>query len=463
MQKSTPPLLHGLPVIGNLLEFQKDRFTLLRRGYETLGPIFTIQLGPKPAVVLIGPEYHDFFFRETDKILSMDKAYQFLSVMFEGAAFTAGPAEYDAQRHIVLAPFAGKKMPGYVEIMVEEITNWLDSLGEAGTFEVVSAFTRITQYVGAHALMGRTFRDQLGDEFWDLYAELSGGIDAVLPPNLPLPKFIKRDRAKKKLRALIQQVIDERRAQPGQHNDFLQDFVNAKYKDGRPFPDDLIVSLILALVFAGHETTAGQGSWALILLLQNPEYLFKLRAELDEHFPPGTPFTHQVLRNLPHLDWALKETERLRPSADIIFRYNLEGYEIGDYYVPKDWLTMLVPRVAHLNREIFTAVDQYDPMRFSPERAEDKVADYTLIGFGGGRHRCAGYNFAMNEMAAFVALVLQRYELTLLDKTPGIQYGLGAPRPTPTRIGYRARVQARQELGNAALIQSDAAGGVLKR
>ena len=453
-QKNTPPKLNGLPVLGNLLDFQKNRFDILRKGFETLGPIFTIQLGPKPVVVLVGPEYHEFFFRETDKLLSMDKAYQFLAVMFQGAAFTAGPQAYDEQRHIVLAPFAGKKMPGYIEIMVQEISAWLDGLGDAGEFELVSSFTRITQYVGAHALMGKEFRDQLGDEFWNLYADLSGGIDPILPPHLPLPKFIKRDKANAKLRAIIQQVIDERRAHPEAHQDFMQDFVDAKYKDGRPFPDDLIVSLILALVFAGHETTAGQGSWAMILLLQNPKYLQSVVAELSEHFPPGIPFEHQVMRQLPHLEWALKETERLRPSADIIMRYNLQGYEIGDYYVPKDWLTMLAPRVSHVDPKIFSQADVYDPLRFSPERAEDKAAEHTLIGFGGGRHRCSGYNFATNEMAAFVALTLQRYDLELLDKNPGLNYGLGAPRPMPTRIAYKKRASGESQSVRSSAAQS---------
>ncbi len=431
-----------MPVIGNLLEFQKDRFTLLRRGFETLGPIFTIHLGPKPAVVLVGPEYHDFFFRETDKMLSMDRAYEFLNAMFKGVAFTAGPSEYDAQRHVILAPFAGKKMPGYLEIMVDEISAWLDGLGERGEFELVSAFQRITQLVGAHALMGKAFRDEMNDEFWNLYAELSAGIDPVLPPHLPLPKFIKRDRARARLAAIIQRVIDERRANPEIHNDFLQDFVEAKYKDGRPLPDELIISIILGLVFAGHETTAGQGSWALILLLQHPKYFELVRAELDEHFPPGTPFDHKVMRNLRHLDWALQETERLRPSADVIFRYNLKSYELGGYQIPKDWLTMLAPRVSHVNREIFSNVDEYDPLRFSSERAEHKVADYTLIGFGGGRHRCSGANFAHNEMAAFLALTLQRLDMHLLDKDPSVNYGLGAPRPTATRIRFQERVHS---------------------
>lgn len=434
-----PPSLPGLPFVGNLLEFQKDRFGMLRRGFETLGPIFTIHLGPKPVVVLVGPEYHDFVFRETDKKLSMDKAYVFLRAMFEGVAFTAGPAEYDAQRPVILAPFAGKKMPGYVEIMVEEINAWIAGLGDAGEFEVVSSFQGITQLVAAHALMGKAFRDQMGKEFWDAYADLSGGIDVVLPPHLPLPKFIKRDRAKARLAAMIQAVIDERRAHPEEHHDFMQDFVEAKYKDGRPLPDELIVNMILALIFAGHETTAGQGSWALILLLQHPEYLNKVTAELSEHFPPGAAWNHQVMRQLPHLDWALRETERLRPSADIIMRYNLEGYSLGGYDIPADWMTMLVPRVAHLNPAIFTHVDDYDPLRFSPERAEDKVADYTLIGFGGGRHRCAGANFAHNEMATFLALCIQQLDMRLLDLNPGMNYGLGAPRPTPTRIAYRRR------------------------
>jgi len=69
----------GLPVLGNLLEFNRDRYGLLQRGYGTLGPIFSLRLGPKRAAVLIGPHYHQRFFEETDHTLSMAQAYKFVS------------------------------------------------------------------------------------------------------------------------------------------------------------------------------------------------------------------------------------------------------------------------------------------------------------------------------------------------------------------------------------------------
>jgi hypothetical protein len=64
MRHPIPPALPGLPVFGNLLEFNRDRYGLLQRGYDTFGPIFSLRLGPKRAAVLIGPQYHQRFFED---------------------------------------------------------------------------------------------------------------------------------------------------------------------------------------------------------------------------------------------------------------------------------------------------------------------------------------------------------------------------------------------------------------
>ncbi len=56
--------LSGLPVFGKTLECIKDRHGLLQGGFEAFGPIFTITLLNRRAVVLIGPEYQQLFFTE---------------------------------------------------------------------------------------------------------------------------------------------------------------------------------------------------------------------------------------------------------------------------------------------------------------------------------------------------------------------------------------------------------------
>ena len=69
--------------------------------------------------------------------------------------------------------------------------------------------------------MGREIRNKVC-EFRPLYEDLAKGMDFVLPPNLPLPRFRRRDAARKKLTALLRPLIKERLAHSGRFHDFLQ-------------------------------------------------------------------------------------------------------------------------------------------------------------------------------------------------------------------------------------------------
>ncbi len=432
-------MLPGQPIVGHALEFKRDRVGLFRRGYDTLGPVFGVRLFNKPAAVLIGPEYHQVFFTETDKQLSMHKTYSFLREMFGEIAFTASPEVYHLQRPILHLPFKGEKMPGYVRIMQQEVQAWLDSLGEAGEFELTAAINELVQNVAAHAFMGRAFRDQVGREFWKQYLVLGQALDPLLPPNLPIPKFFRRDRAKAKLRAMLAGMFAERRAHPAAYDDFFQDFINARYADGQPVPDETIIGLILALMFAGHETTAGQAAWTVIEILRHPDFLRLLQAEIDTHLPSGTPLDLPVLGRLHHAAFAVTETTRLHPSADMLLRLAETDVDVGTHVIPAGWVVFVTSGLAHRLPDLFAAPEAWDPLRFAPGRAEDKQHRFAMIGFGGGVHKCTGMNFANNEMTVIVSLLLQQFELELLDKHPGVSNSLGASRPTPVRVRYRRR------------------------
>lgn len=437
--KPTPPELAAPPLVGHALEFRSDRPALFRRGYETLGPVFSIKLGTKPAAVLIGPQYHEIFFTETDKALSMHKTYAFLAAMFGQVAFTASPETYMAQRHILHAPFKAAKMKGYVAIMQEEVQAWLDALGEAGEMELTGQINVLVQNVAAHALMGEEFRRQMGREFWDLYVELNQGLDPLLPPNLPLPKFRRRDRARAKMLAILQPIVQERRRHPEAYDDFLQEFVNSRYKDGREVEDEVIMNLILGLMFAGHETTAGQAAWTVIELARHPEYLALVREELQECLPPGTTLDLERMAGLQCLEWAVREVSRLHPSADMLLRQAEEDVDVGDYVVPKGWVVFVTSAQAHRLEELFEEPAAFDPLRFAPGREEDRQHKFAMIPFGGGVHKCTGMNFANNEMMAINALLFQQFDVELVTRDPQVFYGMGAARPEPTILRYRRR------------------------
>ncbi|MFU8772709.1 MAG: cytochrome P450 [Anaerolineales bacterium] len=441
MSSNYPPVLPGLPLLGNALEFRRDPQGLFQRGYEKYGSIFTIKLGRKPAVVLVGPENGKFFFEQTDKSLSMREVYQFLIPMFgEDIFFAAGPDTYREQRNIMLPAFSGKKMPAYTRVMVKETESWLDSLGDQGRFDLVSTFEKLTMYIAAAAFLGEDFRRRLGDEFAVLYRQLGEGIEYLLPTNLPIPRFKRRDRAKAQLEKMIGKIIAERLANPGSYEDFLQSFLDATYSDGSKPPERVITSLVLGMVFAGHETTAGHASWGLVQLLQHPDYLEGVIAEIDENLSEGDEVDLDLTRKLEKLEWALKETERMRPVAGLLMRYNAEDYELGGYHIPQGWLTVYAIGLSHRLDEIYTLPDVYDPNRFGPERQEHRAHPNSLAGFGGGRHKCLGMNFAYLEMIVIFTLLLQRYHLELLDPRPTADPTANTSRPRrPCWVSYKPR------------------------
>ncbi|MCZ2114859.1 MAG: cytochrome P450 [Anaerolineae bacterium] len=437
----TPPVLSGAkPGLGHLLEFGSNRAGLIMRGLAEHGQIFTVKLGPQNVAVLIGPEYHRTFFMETDKKLNMATPYKFLRAAFGEVLFIAGHDEYLRQRPFITQAFRREKMVHYIEVMGREVQKWLDSLGDEGEFEVVETMARMAQEVAGNALMGERFQREVGREFWDLYGDLEKGIDPVLPPNLPLPKFWRRDQARKKMITILEPILEERREHPEEYNDFLQDFVNSRYHDtGQPIEDEVLLNMMLGLMFAGHETTAGQAAWNIILLLQHPDYLALVREEIDRLAPRGTPIDGKVIHSLTHLNYAITEVERLRPSADMLLRDVDEEIEIGGYVIPAGWKVQVSSEIAHRLPEFFDEPDYYDPLRFSPERAEDKADRFALIGFGGGTHKCIGMNFANTEINVITTLLLQQFDLELETPKPSVKRGTGANRPTPTIIRYRRR------------------------
>jgi sterol 14-demethylase len=424
-------------MLGHIVPFLRNRQEFLRHSFERFGAVFTIRLGPRPVVVMIGPEYHQFFFMETDKKLSIDKPYDNLKALFGEVAFLASPETYQEQRPILHSPFQREKMLKYYTIMQSEVQRWLDGLGDSGEMDISAEMSRLVQQVAGRALMGEKFQERVGEEFWKLYNVLGQSLDLVLPPNLPTPKNLRREQAKKRMRQILEPIIAERRANPQGYDDFLQDFLQTPAKSGRQASDEEIFGLLRALMFASHETTAGQAAWTVIETLRHPEFAARMQAEINANLPAGAIVDGGSLRSLEHVAWAVREIERLHPSADVLMRVAEEDVDVCGYRIPKGWFMLISPAVAHRMPGLFDAPEEFDPLRFAPDRAEDRRHRFALVGFGGGVHKCAGMNFANSEMMTIVALLFQQFELELRTPNPGLTYGLGAVRPEPTRVAYR--------------------------
>lgn len=440
--KSTPPFVSGgLPLIGHALEFRKDMFGLDQRGHAEHGDVFAMKMLNKNIAVITGAELNKQFYLQTDKSLNITDVYEFIKAAFGEVLFAAPHEEYMNQRTILQAIFSRSKMVDYLEAMKIEVQHWLDGLGDRGEIDISAEMLPLTQYVAGRAFIGPNFREELGGQFWEDYDAISRSIDPVTPQSWPLPKFRRRDQAKARMRATLKPLIAKRRENPEQYDDLITQLFEQPKKDGDFLNDDEIITLFMGLLFAGHETTAGQAAWAVIQLLQHPDYLALVQQEIDEHALYGEEISGRTMRNLRHIYWAIDETSRLRPSAPMQMRIVEEPLELGDYTIPAGWLIRVSAATTHYQEDVYENPYEYDPLRYSPERGEGKNS-FNIVSFGGGIHKCTGMNFAQNEMALIITLLFQQFDIELVTQDTQILTGLGANRATETIIRYQRKTIA---------------------
>ncbi len=439
MSVNTPPVVSGgLPVLGHALEMMRDRERLFKRGYREHGDVFAIKLGPRFAAVVSGAENNKLVYTQTDKALNMQDAYTFLKSSLGEVLFTASKEAYYNQRPVLQEVFRRERMAGYIQAMNIEIQSWIDGLGDAGVMDLSDEMLRLAQFVAGHALIGPQYQQELGEGFWDLYLDISRSLDPILPPNLPLPKFRRRDKAKAAINKIFHEMIEKRRQHPDRYDDLISTLLQTPLKDGTVMEDQTIVNMFTGLLFAGHETTAGQAAWTVAQLLQNPDYLELVEGELKLKVPPGTEITQEVINQLEHIAWAIEETTRMRPSADLQMRTVEQALDLGGYHLPVGWQGIVNAANSHFLPQVFKNPDDYDPLRWSPERGEGRNA-FALVGFGGGIHKCTGMNFAKNEMTIITARLLQTFDLELLSQDIRVVQGAGANHPSEIKIRYQKK------------------------
>jgi cytochrome P450 len=127
---------------------------------------------------------------------------------------------------------------------------------------------------------------------------------------------------------------------------------------------------------------------------------------------PGK-LTHDGVRQLDTLEWAWKETLRLYPVAADIPRRALRDTQLGPYQIPAGTLVLALIGAVLNDPAIWKEPGRFDPMRFSPERAEDKKVKGAYLPFGGGPHACIGAQLSALEAKTFWHIMLSRCRFEL--------------------------------------------------
>jgi len=439
-----PEIIRGT---GHLPEMRVDPIGLFTRVREECGDIGRFRLADKDVVLVTGAEANEAFFRAPDSVLDQAAAYPFMTPIFgKGVVFDASPEE--RQQMLKNQALRGDMMRGHAQTIEAEIKRMVAGWGDEGEIDLLDFFAELTIYTTSACLIGKPFREELDASFAHHYHELEQGTDAIayVDPYAEIESFRMRDEARAKLVGLVQDIIDRRKERgtvPKEERDLLDVLISID------MTADVITGIFISMMFAGHHTSSGTASWAMIELLRHPDVMADVVAELDALYadPDGTgavEVSFQALRSIPVLESALKETLRLHPPLIILMRLVQEELELAGTTIPAGTVVAASPRVSNRIEEDFPKADEFDPARYRDPRQEDLQNRWTWIPFGAGKHRCVGNAFAMMQMKAIFSVILRDFEFEAaqpLDSYRDDCSKMVIQLERPARVRYRRRVR----------------------
>jgi sterol 14-demethylase len=464
---SEPPMAKGgLPWIGHMLPFTRNPYRFVKQVADEAGEIAAFRLLGQKIVLLTGDEASTLFYRSSDEQLDQSAAYKLMTPIFgEGLIFDAPIERKNAQLKMLMPALRIEAMRNHSDKIVQEVEDITADWGDSGEVDLVAFMKQLTINTASHCLLGREFRYELSEEFASIYHDLEQGVHPLAYhfPNLPIPKFRRRDRARVRLQELIGQIVRKRANQAEKPSDMFQTLIDMRYDDGSTLDENEITGLLVGAIFAGHHTSSGTAAWVLLELLKNPAVMRRTRQELDDLLGEKGEVSFQSLREVPMLENVVKEVLRLHPPLIILMRQVSEDLHFRHFTIRAGDMVWASPPVTHRMPRLFGNPEVFDPDRYDDERREDKNL-MAYQPFGGGKHKCSGSAFALFQIKAIFAVLLRRYEFDLVSSpdTYVDDYSEMIVQPkSPCRVRYRRRDPAsfRSAWGRAGAPASANEGG----
>jgi sterol 14-demethylase len=445
--KEVPRVSGGGQEHGHLEEFRTDPIGLMQRVRDECGDVGWFQLAGKHVTLLSGAEANEFFFRSADEDLDQAEAYPFMTPIFgTGVVFDASPERRKEMLHN--SALRGEHMKGHATTIEREVHRMIENWGEEGEIDLLDFFAELTIYTSTACLIGPKFRDQLDSRFAQYYHELERGTDPLcyVDAYLPIESFRRRDEARVKLVALVQEIMDQRVANPPKDKadrDMLDVLVSIKDEDGKPrFSADEVTGMFISLMFAGHHTSSGTSAWTLIELLRHPDVYAAVLDELEELYADGQEVSFHALRQIPKLDNVVKETLRLHPPLIILMRVAQGEFEVEGYPIHKGDFVAASPAISNRIPEDFPDPGAFNPDRYDKPGQADIANRWTWIPFGAGRHRCVGAAFATMQIKAIFSVLLREYDFEMAQPAESYRNDhskMVVQLAQPAKVRYRKR------------------------
>jgi len=294
------------------------------------------------------------------------------------------PPDHTRLRGLVQKAFTPKTVENLRPRIQELVDDLMAPALERGSMEVVEDL--------AYPLPVRVITEMLGvpiedhDTFKGWSRELAGALD----PDFATPDAVaeRRERAASAFVEYFQALIAERRRAP--RDDLLSALITAEDEGNKLTEKELLSTLILLLV-AGHETTVNLISNGVLAFCRYPDQLARVRS--DPSLARG----------------AVEEVLRYDPPVQFTARVALEDMDVSGTTIEKGAQAILLLAAANRDPEQFEKPDTFDVGR----------RDNHHLALGLGAHFCLGAPLARVEgQVALAAIARGVSDLALAVDAP---------------------------------------------
>jgi cytochrome P450 / NADPH-cytochrome P450 reductase len=422
------------PILGNMLDVSASApvQNLVALARE-LGPIYQLDMMGKPITVVSGFSLVDELSDESRFDKSVRGALHRVRTISGDGLFTAYTTEpnWSKAHNILLPNFGDRAMQGYHPMMLdvaEQLMLKWERLNPDDEVDVVHDMTALTLDTIGICGFGYRFNSFYREDNHPFVDAMVDALEISMSQRgLPFEEIFTRPRQARLagdaqyLNKVVDQIVHDRkeaRAAQGdepQKKDML-DYMLAGVdrKSGERLDDTNIRYQIITFLIAGHETTSGLLSFATYFLLSNPDALAKAYAEVDRVL--GTDLsakpTMKQVNALTYVQQILKESLRLWPTAPAFALLPYKDEVIGGKYALKAraQVVVLLPAL-HRDPSVWgERAEIFDPENFAPERERARPTN-AYKPFGNGQRACIGRQFAMQESALVIGMMLQRFRL----------------------------------------------------
>ncbi|CAA0832643.1 cytochrome P450- family 81- subfamily D-polypeptide 3 [Striga hermonthica] len=459
-----PSPILDLPLIGHLYLLKKPLYRSLALISRRYGPVTILSFGSRPVLVVSSASAaedclsrNDVIFANRPRLLAgKHLGYDYTSLVWS----SYGDHWRNLRRISSIEILSGHKLQSLHAIRADELRSTIRALSArapGSAVDMKTAFFELTMNVVMRMIAGKRYYGENVEEaeearqFREIAKESLRVSTSSTGDFLPVVRWLGLGGGEKELIELqakrdgfMQGLVEEgrrRSAGDGKPKTMIQMLLALQESEPHYYTDAMIRSLMLNLLIAGTDTSAGTLEWALSLLLNHPHALKKAQAEIDAQIGNERLIDEADMSNLPYLRCIVNETLRMYPAGPLLIPHqSSQPCAVGGYHVPAG--TMLLVNVWAIHND----PNNWDkPREFRPERFEgvDGYRDgFRFMPFGSGRRGCPGENLAVRVVGSALGALIQCFDWErvgkeLVDMDEGI--GLSMPKAKPLMASCKPR------------------------